>query len=418
MNRFRRFAAASMCSLLAAMSLKAQDAIPLRALPAPTAVSTDSLGYRVTVRPLSDGRVLVNDVRRFRVLLYDKTLTTHTLVLDSATSLGGSTFVVATLPLIAVPGDSTFYVDFGSRSLLLIDPNGKVARPVALPRPNDVGWFAYGHAGMPVLDSKGRLVYGSGFPYGAPTNAEVAEKLLRAASFDWVPRPDSGTIVRADFEARVVDTLTTRKVRSGEVRIRYSRENDGNVTRRTTINPFDAADEWALLPNGTIAIVRAHDYRIDWIDADGTKRSSTKMPVDWIRLTDEDKRRKVDARKLEYERLSAAQPRERLPSSFGPRWLTPVIELVGPAELPDYEPPISPGAVMVDLEGNLWIVPRTAIPNGTGGLRYDVVNQKGRIVERVTVPKGRRIVAFEPGGTVILANVQGSVTTIERAPLR
>jgi hypothetical protein len=244
------------------------------------------------------------------------------------------------------------------------------------------------------------------------------EKLLRVASFvDSVP-VDSGPIVRADFDTRVVDTLVTVKRKRGTARTHYSRDHDGNVTRRTVLNPFDVSDEWAVLPNGTIAIVRAHDYHIDWLDPDGTKRSTPKMPLDWIRLSDEEKQRKVDAWKPYAARLSAAQPPERLPFAYGPRRLTNTVELVGADALPDYEPPLSPGAVMADLDGNLWIAPRTAIPDGSGGLRYDVVDSSGRIVERVTVPKGRRIAAFGPRGTVILAHVQSGVTTIERARVR
>jgi len=44
------------------------------------------------------------------------------------------------------------------------------------------------------------------------------------------------------------------------------------------------------------------------------------------------------------------------------------------------------------------------------------------IVERVIVPKGRAIAAFEPGGWAILTNTQGTMptlwTTIERVKIR
>ncbi|MEP6833909.1 MAG: hypothetical protein ABJB74_10960, partial [Gemmatimonas sp.] len=90
--------------------------------------------------------------------------------------------------------------------------------------------------------------------------------------------------------------------------------------------------------------------------------------------------------------------------------------------LPDYEPVIQPGAMKIDLEGNVWIVPHTAVLSANGGLRYDVVNKKGEIFERVIVPKGRAIAAFEPGGWAILTNTQGTMpnfwTTIERVKIK
>ncbi|MBL0172000.1 MAG: hypothetical protein IPP90_15010 [Gemmatimonadaceae bacterium] len=66
--------AALMGQPLSAQPQSTQDKIKVREVPAPVAVSTDSLGVRLSVRALSDGRVLVNDVQRYRVLMYDKSL--------------------------------------------------------------------------------------------------------------------------------------------------------------------------------------------------------------------------------------------------------------------------------------------------------------------------------------------------------
>ena len=55
--------------------------VPTRQLGAVIATSTDSLGAVVALRALSNGDVLVNDVQRHRVLLFDKTLKTAKVVL-------------------------------------------------------------------------------------------------------------------------------------------------------------------------------------------------------------------------------------------------------------------------------------------------------------------------------------------------
>ena len=49
-------------------------------------------------------------------------------------------------------------------------------------------------------------------------------------------------------------------------------------------------DDWAVLPDGTIAIVRK-DYHVDFVDADGKRTSAPKIPFDWQRLTDSAKSR-------------------------------------------------------------------------------------------------------------------------------
>ena len=83
-------------------------------------------------------------------------------------------------------------------------------------------------------------------------------------------------------------------------------------------------------------------------------------------------------------------------------------------DIPDYEPPVSPGSVKADLDNQLWIVPRTAATGGESGLRYDVVNRKGELVERVQFPKGRVLAGFGPGGVIYVLNTDGKTSVLER----
>jgi hypothetical protein len=54
-------------------------------------------------------------------------------------------------------------------------------------------------------------------------------------------------------------------------------------------------DEWAVLSNGSVAILRGRDYRVDYRQPDGTWTSSPKLAFDWQHLGDEDKARFVDS---------------------------------------------------------------------------------------------------------------------------
>lgn len=406
--------------------LSAQDKIKVREVPAPVAVSTDSLGMRVSVRALSDGRVLVNDIQRFRVLLYDKSLKTFTRALDSSGSsgtLGNSGVSIPSAHLIAMPADSTMYLDIASRSLLTIDPAGKVAHVTALPRPQDILTLSVGYIyGTPTLDAKGRLVYQGTPPNQNKALMELNQKIMTERSVTAPGAIDSAPIVRADFDTRKIDTLATVKIVQQYAGVLATRDERGNLTQRLTVNPTQTADEWGLMPDGTIAILRAHDYHMEWIAPDGTRKTSPKMAFDWKRLTDEGKQHVIDSIKPLLDKQMESMKPQQIPTPDGPRQLKTEIVLVAAKELPDYEPVIQPGAMKIDLEGNVWIVPRTAIPSANGGLRYDVVNREGVIVERVIVPKGRAIAAFEPGGWAILTNTQGTMpalwTTIERVKIR
>jgi hypothetical protein len=68
-------------------------------------------------------------------------------------------------------------------------------------------------------------------------------------------------------------------------------------------NPLRLTDEWAVLPDGRVAFLRGRDYRIEWKHPDGTLTSSEKIPFDWVRLEDPDKKRLVDSTRAAQERI-------------------------------------------------------------------------------------------------------------------
>lgn len=379
-----------------------QNSIPIRKLGPTVAVSTDTLGPRIVARGLSDGNVLVGVFAfgggngRRRVKLFDSTLQQVTLVMDSTH-----------MPqLIRFTGDSTVALDQPSNSLLVLDAKGNVARVMALPKPSDFGNLV-GFVRTPWFDPQGRLVYRATTPQPAFTPTPNATSSL--------PIVDSAPIVRGDFDMRRVDTIA--KLRIGVPLHTWMTMDGGSIAVRQTLNPVAADDEWAMLSDGTIAIVRAQDYHIDWIDPDGTKRSTPKMPYAWRRLTDAQKRAKVDSLKPTVDSIMAANPPRTVQTPEGPKRWSARFEAVSPDSIPDYEPAVGIGSVRADLDGNLWILPRSSV-GAENGLVYDVVNRKGEITERVQLPKGVVIAGFGPRGAVYLNRVVGNIGFLERATVR
>ena len=392
--------------------------VATRPLGAITATSSDSLGVLVALRALSTGEVLVNDVQRSRVLLFDRTLKTSKVVMDSAATggaTGGMGGSVSSGQLIPFPGDSSLFVDVSSLSMLVLDPSGKVAHVMSLPRPRDAMFLAQPVGfGTPQVDPKGRLVY-----RGVIINLPKPPEPGAPPSFTLPEQPDSAPIVRADFDTRKVDTLTTIKaLKPGKMSMAPDKE--GNMAMKIVINPLDTGDEWAMITDGSLAIVRAHDYHIDWLDADGTKRSTPKMPFDWKRLTDEQKQFKIDSIRpqIETQLKSQASRLPTIPTPNGPRKILITFDFPPLKDIPDYEPPVSPGSVKADLDNRLWIVPRTAATGAEAGLRYDVVDRNGEIVDRVQFPKGRILAGFGPGGVIYVLNISGKTAVLERATLK
>ena len=86
-----------------------------------------------------------------------------------------------------------------------------------------------------------------------------------------------------------------------------------------------------------------------------------------------------------------------------------------PNELPDYRPAFTPGSTRVDADGNLWV--RTS-HNVDARPVYDVINQKGELIDRVQLPQNRSLAGFGPNGVVYLAVRDGNTAHLEKARLK
>lgn len=398
-------------------TLGAQSApkVPIRTLAPSSAVSKDSVGANIALRALSTGGVMVNDLATRRVLLFDPTLASARVVIDTIGGSGPDAPTKVQAPantLIRYMGDTTLYADRVSQSLLVIDANGKVARVMSLPKPSDIVTIgAGGEAGTPGFDGQGRLVY-----HGvAPRPRPVADSLR-----PWLPpipvQVDSAPIVRADLDRRVIDTLMNLKLNIGAPFKSRDVDADGNVTMRLYVNTIGVDDQWAFLSDGTVAVLSVHDYHLEWWDPDGKRRSTPKMPFDWKRITDADRLRMIDSLRPELERVNSAPP-ITFNTPNGPRTGRRQYEFLPPEKFGEYEQPVSTGAVKADLNARLWILPRTSL-SAKDGLLYDVINRAGVLVERVQFPKGTVLAGFGDGGVIYVVRMNGLRGTLERTTVR
>lgn len=289
-------------SLLAAVLLGATGAAPAFSQQAPrqdvtgppvqpiataSAVSKERLGAVTSVRELPDGRLLVNDVAARRLLLMDTTMTTVGAVLDSATAIANA-YGARPGALLPFRGDSSLFVDAASFAMLVIDPAGKVVRVRSVWRVQDLPYvMGMGVFGTPGVDARGRMVY------RVPARP-APPKVPPPAGVPYVPQdPDSAFVVAADLDTRKVDTLAVVRVPVSGLSVRKN-PNGGFLFEQMT-NPLPITDEWAVLSDGTVAVLRERDYRVEYHNPDGSVTSSGKLPYPWQRLADEDKQRIVDS---------------------------------------------------------------------------------------------------------------------------
>ncbi len=398
----------------------AQERIPVRSLAPASAVSVESFGAILSVRAVAGGRVLLSDAGHRRLMMLDSALRVTRVVLDSVAGTPNY-YGARGAPLIAYVGDSTVTFDFQAGTLLLIDPNGQVARAMAVPDARAISAMA-GSAAW--VDPLGRLTY-RGVGRSGLGGAGRSPLLVTMDDDGLKSNADSVPLLRANLQERTTDTLAALKnFHARRVAI------DSSSGMRAIVqysNPLQNGDEWAMLADGTVAIVRGHDYHIDFITRSGEHRSAAKLPFAWKQIEPSEKQRILDSARLRdsTDRLSRTNTVAGLPTrsttppmgtarngrgggAGGGAEVTPGFVpgarsmFVSANELPDYYPPIRSGAVRADLDGNLWILPTTSSASRNGELVYDVVNGKGELHERVRVPLGKVIAGFGPRGVVYL----------------
>ncbi|HUQ82775.1 MAG TPA: hypothetical protein VM076_16610 [Gemmatimonadaceae bacterium] len=268
---------------------------PVRRIATASAVSTEQIGSITSVRELPNGRLLLNDGARRRLVLMDTMLTTLGVVLDSLTEVENA---YGTRPATIVPylADSSLFIDQASFAMLVLDPTGKVARVRSIPRVEDASRFGGGGegGGRSGIDGRGRIVYRIPARPGPPLIPPP-----KGVPY-FPPEPDSAFIVAIDLETRKIDTLGAIRVPKSASTVR--RSPNGGFNFYEVMNPMPSTDEWAVLSDGTVAFVRGVDYRVDFRNADGTWTSSPKLPFDWQRVTEEDKQRLIDSVKAEQRR--------------------------------------------------------------------------------------------------------------------
>jgi hypothetical protein len=271
---------------------------PIRRIATASALSTEQLGAVTGVLELRDGRVLGNEGTRWCWLAMDTTLSKVEVVLDSL-SESANTYGTRAGTLIQYRGDTTLFIDPVSYAMIVLDPQAKIARVRSVWRIQDLFLFTApsGFYGWPATDAKGRVVYRV---FAQPAPPKVAPP---AGVPYFPPDPDSAFIVGMNLDTRKLDTLGSMRIPKTLNTIRQTAE--GYFSFYSAINPLPSTDDWAVLSDGTVAFVRGRDYRIEYLNADGSLTSSPKLPFDWQRLSEEDKQRIVDSVKTVNQRTNA-----------------------------------------------------------------------------------------------------------------
>jgi hypothetical protein len=311
-----------------------------------------------------------------------------------------------------LPGDSTLLVDLGNARLSVLDPDGQFtgSYPMALlpaasaesvgersgPRGPGQGQGGgggamagpgrgvFGAGGPPEViqpratDARGRIYYQTrGGPLGPGGSPGAAPDSMQVKRWD---RGDAPPVRLAGLRPAALASTT-----SGGA---------GNVAVRARPIPLAPQDDWAVTSDGSIALVRAEPYHVEWLGADGSVVVGPAVSFTPVPVGEPEKQRWVES--LGESGLSmmmtvdggSVNMQFRRGGGMGPQGAQGgVDDYEWPATLPAFRP----GGARVDPEGRLWVERYGSAGSPT---LYDLFDRGGELTGRVRLPAERRVIGF------------------------
>jgi hypothetical protein len=365
--------------VVALATIGRQEAAPRR--PAGVAIPVKaSLETISGVRPLRDGRLLLSDAKRAAVYLVDP----KTGVAQQIGSAGGqSTQYAQPGGFYSGLADTIYLLDRGQARFLVISPSGSIVESRSIKR--------RGVSGSSSADQDFQQVDLHGLAY-------FIDQGHRFAALTGAVAKDSAALVRFDPSSQHYDTIAT--LRESEKKVTQVDEHT-QFTRAIHGSPRDG---WGITADGSVAVVRATPYRIDWYSPSGALTRGPVTQIEAIAYT--------DAEKAEISARNA--------KSAGSVGVSGMGASVSSASLGDLfaptKAPFEADGVTVSSDGRVW-VPRSQRATVTTVL-YDVFNRRGERVDRIELPPRSRVVGFGANSVFVVERDEAGTPSLHRYSLQ
>jgi hypothetical protein len=322
----------------------------------------EGFSYLNGIREMPDGRVLAADPLSQVLLRID-------LETGTADTLGG----VGPGPqeykqpdqVFPLPGDSTLLVDLEKMQLTVIDPDGFFVDGIAMTLPG-----------------------GEGFPFILHPRFVDANGSL----YDQAPRSrdegpqDSVAVIRYDRGTATMDTVGMAWFpRPEQIRSR------GGGFRQRLLIPMD---EWAVGPDGRVAIIRSQDFSVEWRFPDGRTVVGPPNPFPTYPIEGPDKEAHVAEIRTSGISSTAVASRDG-----SVRQMTMSRGIFRGGDLPqvedfewgDHLPRFRPNRTLVSPRGEVWVEPFLPVDSLP---RVEVFDEAGVRRGAIMLPPGRRVIGF------------------------
>lgn len=351
---------------------------PVRPLPKADAEFGEPFSQLVGVRELRDGRVVAADVR-------DKTVQIVDFKANSARAVGreGSGPNEFGLPMrvVGLAGDTTAIFDPMNGRFFVVRPDGAAG-----------GTFGASGSDMTSRGPGGGTIRMGGMQPPQGTDAK-GRMYFRGSPFTMGPegpvQADSSPIYRVDRATGKTDTLGYAW--NGEQASVSGNSREMRVM--IGVKPFAASDEWAVLPDGRVAVIRARQPRVDVLGG-GAPVKGPALSIPAIAIGDAEKEEFRESR-----RRSTPIMIQRTDGPGGARTQAgagaPRVSMPEPSEWPKTKPPYVTGSVVAAPNNTIW-AQRSRKASDKVPV-YDVFDATGKLIDRVSLPPETRIVGFGNG---------------------
>lgn len=377
-----RFGMALLGAVVAPLTVRGQSP-PVVTLSTPRAEFPEGFTNLGGVHELPSARLLVIETCDRVVKLVD--FAAHEAAQVGRTGAGPMEYRTP-LRLLPLRGDSVAIHDLGNQRYLVLDPSGGPARTFsALPS-------ATQSAGGAVVSTTFVPMYGDG-----RGRFYARETGVRATESGMVVN-DSAAIEWWDPYAGTRDTVAF-----------YRLARPGPMSPEPA-PPFTTGIQWAVAPDGRVALVHPGDYHVEYVAPSGTRTSGRPIRFDPVKVSEGHKAEWREAQKPSCP-MAASGTFTTPDGKTGTfmRAATPE-----PRAWPDVLPPIVSGGVTFATDGTLWV--RRSVAAGAPHA-YDVFDSTGRAVRTVVLPKRAKLLGFGRGVVYVARLDEDDLQYVQRHAL-
>ncbi len=350
----------------------AQAARP-RPLSAPNATLDTPFSRVASVRELANDQVVVID--DLEIALWRVNLSTGATVALGRVGRGPGEFTLLQR-LVALPGDSTMAIEMGGGGMALLLAGASVSTERLQARGVPRGEPLFTRSSVQA-DARGRL-------YEEASLLSTATGPVREVNAIGIRRFDRQT-GRQDTLGELVVRTRSPLLSDKPVLARgasSSMEAAAGISKGPP--PYASVDQWAVAPDGRIAITTVDPYQVTFVAPDGTSAKGPVIAYTPVRVN--------AAEKARWQELSLRPglmlTYTRAGGMVGGRSVRPYVE---PEAWPAVLPPFLKDATRFAPDGTLWV--ERLVPAGEPQT-FDLIGRDGRVMRQVVLPAGARLVGF------------------------